>query len=236
MKRFATMLSLSAAALLVAGAASGQIRLNEIRIDQTGADTDEYVEFSGPAGASLSGYHLLVIGDGTPGCGTVEVVIDLAAYSIQADGLFALRFSGGVAQLAGYDATLAGSFENSDNLTFLLVTGNTATTAAPNNDIDTNNDGILDTPRWTTIVDEVAILEDAIPGCGTPQTDDEAVYSGTTVGPDGTFVPGHVYRCGNSWLIGPFDIVGGSDTPGSPNGCPVPVEASTWSRIKSRSN
>lgn len=236
MKRFATTFSLTAAALLVAGAASAQILFNEIRIDQTGADTDEYVEFAGPAGASLAGYTLLVIGDGTPGCGTVEVALDLSAYSIQADGLFALRYSGGVAQLAGYDATLTGSFENSDNLTFFLVTGNTATTTSPNNDIDTNNDGVLDNVLWTTIVDEVAILEDALPGCGSPQADDEAVYSTTTVGPDGTFVPGHVYRCGNQWLIGQFDIAGGDDTPGSANNCPVPVEASTWSRIKTRSN
>jgi hypothetical protein len=236
MKRFATVLSLSAAALFAASAASAQFLLNEIRIDQTGADTDEYVEISGAPAASLAGYTLLVIGDGTPGCGTVEQAIDLSAYSIQADGLFCLRFSGGAAQLAGYDATLAGSFENSDNLTFLLVTGNTATTTAPNNDIDTNNDGVLDTALWTTIVDEVAILEDAVPGCGSPNADDEAVFSTTTVGPDGTFVPGHVYRCGNSWLIGPFDILGGSDTPGSANSCPVPVEPSTWSRIKSRTN
>ncbi|MCU0621789.1 MAG: hypothetical protein MUC69_09820, partial [Gemmatimonadales bacterium] len=70
---FVSMLALA----LAAGTASAQITLNEIRIDHTGTDTDEYVELAGPAGASLAGYHVVVIGDGTGGCGIVEAAIDL---------------------------------------------------------------------------------------------------------------------------------------------------------------
>ncbi|TPW14418.1 MAG: Endonuclease/exonuclease/phosphatase family [bacterium] len=174
-----------------------------------------------------------MIGDGTGGCGIVEAAINLGAFSIQADGFFAIRYSAGVALLTGYDASLAGSFENSDNLTFLLVTGNTAAAA---NDLDTNNDGVLDLTPWTTIIDQVGILETAVVNC----TTDEYLYTGTTVGPDGTFAPGHIYRCGASWLIGPFGGVlpaGGVDTVGGANtGCPVPVAPSTWSNIKARTS
>ncbi|MDZ4803722.1 MAG: hypothetical protein SGI90_02510 [Candidatus Eisenbacteria bacterium] len=231
MKFLAKALSVAALAVLVSTSASAQILLNEIRTDQTGSDTDEYVELAGPAGASLAGYSIVVIGDGTGGCGVVEAAISLAAFSIQADGYFALRYSAGVALLTGYDATLTGSFENSDNLTFLLVTGNTAAVA---NDLDTNNDGILDTTPWATIVDQVGLSEGTVVNC----TTDEYLYTTTVVGPDGTFAPGHVYRCGATWLIGPFGGVlptGGVDTVGAANtSCPVPVAPSTWSNIKAR--
>lgn len=219
-------------AVLVVPVASAQILLNEIRVDHSGADTDEYVELAGPAGASLSGYTVIVIGDGTGGCGVVEAVISLSAFAIQPDGYFALRYSGGVVVLTGYDATVAGSFENSDNLSFFLVTGSTAVAAA---DLDTNNDGILDSTPWTTIVDQVGLFEGTVVNC----TTDEYIYATPVVGPDGTFVPGHIYRCGGSWMIGPFGTTpfptGVVDTPGAANtACPVPVAPSTWSNIKAR--
>jgi hypothetical protein len=214
--------ALATCALAMAAPASAQIFFNEIRIDETGTDVNEYVEFRGPASTSLSGYTLIVIGDGAAGCGTIENVIDLSPYSIQADGLFALRVSGGTATLTGFDASIAGSFENSDNLTFFLVTGSTAVSAG---DIDADNDGVQDAFPWTTLVDEVALVEFATPACGVPAAGDESVYSTVLVGPDGGFAPGHVYWCPdtNVWAIGPFNPVGGLDTPGSANpSCALP--------------
>uniref|UniRef100_A0A832MLZ5 Lamin tail domain-containing protein n=1 Tax=Eiseniibacteriota bacterium TaxID=2212470 RepID=A0A832MLZ5_UNCEI len=214
---------------LVAGVASAQPQLNEIRVDQSGTDVDEYVEFAGAPGASLAGHHLLVIGDtGSSGtCGVLEAVINLGAYSIQADGYFALRYSSGTPLLTGYDATLAGSFENSDNLTFLLVTGYSG--PAVGGDLDTNDDGVLDSTPWTTLVDAVGIWEGTTPNC----TTDEYLYTSTVVGPDGTFAPGHVYRCGNAWYIGPFDPAGGVDSPGAQNAaCATPAKSSTWGKVK----
>lgn len=228
MKKLATTFSVMLAALaLSAGAAFAQIQLSELRLDQPGTDVDEYVELSGPVGASLTGLTLVVIGDGTGGCGVVEQAIDLSAFSIQADGFFALRFSSGVPLLAGYDATLAGSFENSDNITFLLVTGSTA---AAGNDLDIDNNGTLDLTPWSGIVDQVALNEGTVPNC----TTEEFMYSPTQVGPDGSFVPGHIYRCGSAWYIGIFDPMTGVDTPGSGNtNCAVPTTPSTWGKVKS---
>jgi hypothetical protein len=227
MKKLATTLSMMlAATALTASVALAQVTLNEIRVDQTGTDVDEYVEFAGAPGTALTGLTLVVIGDGGGACGTVENVIPLGAYSIQADGYFALRVSSGTPTLTGYDATVAGSFENSDDLTFLLITGSAPAVAA---DLDTNNDGVLDVTPWTSIVDHVAITEGLTPNC----TTDEYNYSTTDVGPDGSFAPGHIYKCGSVWVIGPFDPLGGLDTVGAANNCATPTNPSTWGKIKS---
>ena len=67
---------------------NGTICLNEIRIDQPGADNDEYVELKGPPGASLDGLWFVVIGDGTAsqGSGVIEAFVNLAGRTIPSDG------------------------------------------------------------------------------------------------------------------------------------------------------
>jgi predicted extracellular nuclease len=192
-------------------AAGDGVTLNEIRVDQTGTDNDEYFELSGPAGQSLDGYTYLVIGDGTGGSGVIEVVVSLDGQTIAADGLFLVSettFTLGTADLLVGANGL--NFENTDNLTHLLVQGFTGANGA---DLDTNDDGALEATPWTSIVDSVALV-------GTAASD--PVYSSTVVGPDGTFVPGHVYDCADGWLIGPFDPTAGDDTPGADNSvCPA---------------
>lgn len=231
MKKLAIALLTMIATLALAASAFAQIRMNEIRLDQTGTDVDEYIELSGPAGASLAGYSLVIIGDtGSAGtCGVIEEVFDFSPYSIQADGYLAIVDGDGVPTLAGYDVVLGAgtlNFENSDNVTYLLVQGFSGTDGS---DLDTNDDGVLDSTPWTTLVDHVGISEGTVPNC----TTDEYLYSTNVVGPDGTFVPGHVFRCGNSWYIGPFDPLTGVDTPGSANDCATDTKSSSWGRIKS---
>ena len=182
------------------------VQINEIRIDQPSADDDEYFELFGTSGESLDGLTYLVIGDGTGGSGVVEGVIDLSGYSLDADGYFVAAEATFTLGLADLVTTL--NFENSDNVTHLLVSG---FTGANGDDLDLDDDGVLDVTPWTTVVDSVAIVEDLADG--------ERVYSDTQVGPDGTFVPGHVYRApdGGAFEIGSFDLAGGTDTPGAAN-------------------
>lgn len=195
-------------------AAGDGVTLNEIRVDQTGTDNDEYFELSGPAGQSLDGYTYLVVGDGTGGSGVIEAVVSLSSQSIPTDGFFLVAESTFDSSLGTPDLVVGASglnFENTDNLTHLLVQGFTGANGA---DLDTNDDGALDSAPWTSIVDSVALV-------GTMAS--ELVYSPTVVGPDGTFVPGHVYDCADGWLIGPFDPTVGDDTPGADNSaCPAP--------------
>jgi uncharacterized protein len=207
--RFAFALLLAATSSLAARAAV----INEIRIDDNSTDTDEYFELYGPANEDLSALTYIVIGDGAGGSGVVETVISLSGMSIQSDGFFLAANStlgtdvpNGVGKTI--DLTLnSNTFENSDNVTHLLVSG---FTGASGDDLDTDDDGTLDSMPWGSIVDSVSLLEEV--GAG------DLVYSSTTVGPDGTFVPGHVYRLpdgSGDWNIGPF--VSQFDTPGYAN-------------------
>jgi hypothetical protein len=191
------------------------IVINEIRIDMPGLDNNEYVEIAGPAGSSLEGLTYFVIGDGAGASGVIERIITFpAGATIGGTGFYLIggtQFSlGGVPDLVvplGVDI-----FENSDNVTHLLVRGFTGTA---NQDLDTNDDGVLDATPWTELLDSVALIEsDAVPPFQT-----EYAYGDARVGPDGPFVPGHIYRCSpnGDWQIGPFDPTVGLDTPRAVN-------------------
>ena len=218
-----TAIALAAVMIVGFGAAqaSAQVAINEIRIDQSGTDNDEYFELIGIPAGDLSGLTSLVIGDGTGGSGTIEAVVDLAGQAIPPSGFFVAAeatFTLGIA-----DFTTSLNFENSDNVTHLLVSG---FTGANGDDLDTNDDCVLDVTPWTTVVDGLALIEEANPPTGT-----ECHYGDNlmlaVVGPDGTFVPGQVGRDPDGtgpWIIGDFDPTNGTDTPGSSNIGTIPVE------------
>lgn len=189
-------------------ACAPSVLINEIRIDQPGGDTDEYFELAGDGGASLTGLTYLVIGDGSGGSGVVESVTDLSGSSIPGSGFFVAAESSFTLGSADLTATLG--FENSDNVTHLLVW---EFSGSIGDDLDTDDDGVLDSLPWSYVVDSVGLVE--TPGSG------DLVYSQTTVGPDGSFVPGHVYLCQEGWRIGAFDPDGGIDSPGLINPCEV---------------
>lgn len=179
-----------------------EINISEIRIDQPGSDVDEFVELEGPAGASVTGLTYLVIGDGAGGSGVIENVTTLDG-TIPSSGFFVL--AEGTFSLGAADQTTSLNFENSDNVTHLVVAG---FTGSNEDDLDTDDDGVLDAEPWDEVLDSVALI--ASVGTG------DQVYSTNTVGPDGSYVPGHVYLC-DGFVIGGFS--GGDETPGSANVC-----------------
>jgi hypothetical protein len=80
-----------------------------------------------------------VIGDGSGGSGTVEAIVSLDGKVIGANGFFLAAessFSLGTANL-----TTSLNFENSENVTHLLVSN---FTGANGDDLDTDDDGLLD--------------------------------------------------------------------------------------------
>ena len=182
--------------------------INEIRIDQPGADTDEYFELAGLPGTSLNGLSYMVIGDGTGGSGVIEAVIDLSGLTIPDDGFF-LAAESSFSLASDVDLTTSLNFENGDNVTHMLVSG---LSAANGTDLDTNDDGILDNTPWTDILDAVALLNSSSSG--------DLIYSTALVG------PAHVFRdpdATGAWHTGPAEPTGGQDSPGIMNKQPVAV-------------
>lgn len=204
----ACLLILAMAPSFLVRAQSTGVTINEIRIDQPSTDNDEYFELSGPPGASLDGLTYLVIGDGSGGSGVIEAVVDLSGQVIPTSGFFVAAES--TFSLGTADLTANLNFENSDNVTHLLVSG---FSGANGQDLDTDDDGVLDATPWTGLIDLIALIEEPNPPSGT-----EFHYGPPSVGPDGSFVPGQVYRCGSEWRIGPFSP-GVFDTPGQENIC-----------------
>ena len=181
--------------------------INEIRVDQPGADNDEYFELAGSAGESLDGLSYLVLGDSSAGgSGVVESVTHLSGLQVSASGFF-LAAEASFSLGASPDLVTSLNFENSDNVTHLLVRDFSGSLA---DDLDSNDDGLLDSTPWTAILDSLALV-----GSG----GGEWAYGPVQLGPaDGGAVPMHAYRGtdrSGGWLIG--DVQPEHDTAGSSN-------------------
>jgi hypothetical protein len=196
--------------------------ISELRVDQQGSDTDEYVEVAGAPGASLAGVWLLAIGDGGSDVGgVVEMAINLSAWSLGTGGFLVARESSfGTTAFGGRTLSVASgatdavigsgdsmNLENADNVTYLLVQG---FTGAAGNDLDADNDGTLDVRPWTSIIDAVAFLRSG---------SKEPVYADVRVGPielSGTSdMPPHAWRADSGWQVGGY-ASWEHDTPGAP--------------------
>ena len=243
MKATTLLLSAAAALALTVSTARASVTINEIRTDQGGSDASEYFELAGNPGESLDGLTYLVIGDASSGpaipggrSGAIETVVDLTGLTIPADGFFLAAEetfgTGGLGLTGSVDLPLlsnALNFENSDNVTHLLVSG---FTGMLNDLLDTSGganpgdpDGILDTTPWTSVLDSISLIETPNPPTSNTNefdySGDPALAAGSGgIGPDGTFVPGHVLRFPNGsgpFAIGPFDGTAPADTPGVAN-------------------
>lgn len=183
-------------------------QISEIRIDQSGTDNDEYFELAGPAGSSLDKLTYIVIGDGTGGSGVIENVTDLSGNVISGSGFFVVAESTFTIGTANFTTNL--NFENSDNVTHILVKNFTGSNG---DDLDTDDDGILDITPWSEIVDCVALIETN--GSG------DMIYCNEynkQIGPNGLYVPAHIYSCFGFWEMDDL-VLSGDDTPGAENSC-----------------
>ncbi len=124
-KRFVGGVTAGLLLLAAAPALAGiSLRINEVRTDQSGSDTEEYLElYTTDAGASLTGFSIVVVGDGSGGSGTIEKVWSLDGLSFGDDGFFVLAGSTLTLGEADLVDTAGNLFENSDNLTIFVVSG-----------------------------------------------------------------------------------------------------------------
>ncbi len=173
--------------------------INEFVANHTGTDINEYVEIKGDADTDYSAFTLLVIEGDSTGAGAVDRVYPI-----------------GTTNAAGYWLTgfLNNQIENG-SLTLLLVEG---FSGAAGDDLDTDNDGTLDTSPWTRIVDSVAVSD----GGGT-----DSWYSPVVLaqGYDGqSFTPGGASRIPDGsdtdstgdWIRNDYDGAGLVGFVGSP--------------------
>ncbi len=212
--------------LVLLASSAVAVSINEIRIDQPSTDDDEYFELAGTAGESLDDLTYLVIGDSGTNSGVIEAVVPLAGLTVPANGYFLAAESTFGAPGTIFNGIMPSAirnlnFENSDNVTHVLVSG---FFGADNDDLDIDDDGSLDVLPWGSVIDALGLVEQP----DSMQPGFEWFYGTalgfTDIGPDGTFVPGHVYRVPDrtgGFVIGQFslDPMQGpvADTPGASN-------------------
>ncbi|NJL74446.1 MAG: hypothetical protein HC892_04780 [Saprospiraceae bacterium] len=188
--------------------------INELRISSDVDDdlSNNFVELRGSNNTSLNGLYLVVLsGEFNPGL--VDFAFNLNGGTTDANGFFLLgeptsgyTFDTGDLQFANTD------FFGSPS-TFLVVTNFTGTAGT---DYDANNDGILETTPWGTVIDGVSLIDsDATP---------DVNYSATTVGPqtgDTAFPPAGVARVGDNCANDTYNQLSFTsrllDTPGQSN-------------------
>ena len=183
--------------LWMSHAASAGLMINELYVNPPGADNGrEFFELRDAPGTSLNNHFLLVIeGDGG-GAGVIDQVLSLNGFSTGTNGLFVWRDAASGSPAAGTNVNTADfspDIENGTN-TYILVTGFTGTLAS---DLDTNNDGVLDSTPWASVVDAVAWSDG---GAG------DLMYSGAFGGPavdTGVFTPDLAFRdsSSNNWFF-----------------------------------
>lgn len=183
------------------------IVINELRLNQPGADDDEFFELAGPPGTSLDGHSFLIVsGEFAPG--VVERAVSLDGFVVQADGVFAFGDVG----LVGVDAT--GAFDPFGSpATYMLVE---RFTGAEGDDLDLNDDGVIDVLPFDAVLDAVSFLDgDMAP--------DRSYGSSAIIAPDGSFGAAHAFRdVRGAFQPGGFANLG-ADTPGAPNTAVGPI-------------
>ncbi len=194
-----TLLALALIAVLPVFAQSSAV-INEFVFNHTGTDVNEYVEVFAGANEDLSALTLIEIEGDTTGSGVI-------------DGVWALSTANG----SGFWTTglLDNEIENG-TVTLLLVEG---FSGAVGNDLDTNDDGTLDSEPWTAVVDSIAVTDG---GSG------DNTYGDTTLAPDfdgGGFTVGGASRIpdgADNWVRNDFD---GAGLPAFPGATAAPGEA-----------
>ncbi len=193
--------------------------INEVRVDQTGQDDDEYFELTGIPGTSLHELAYIVLGDSPSG--EIEEVVRLDGQFIPPSGLFVAAqstFSLGLA-----DMTVPLNFEDDDTVTHMLV-GEFG--GQVGDDLDGDGDGTLDATPWSAQLDTVVILEPN--GEELPYGPASSCVQSPTCQAIGTpgDTPTQIFRCDTGleiWNVGNVDVAAlpTTDTPGATNICYV---------------
>lgn len=174
--------------------------INEFVFNHTGADINEFVEVASDPSQDLSAYSVVIL-DGDGGAsGNVNQVLSL-----------------GVANSSGYQLAGGGMLNSvlqNGSQTVLLVTD---FSGAVNDDLDTDDDGILDSTPWTAVIDDVAVFD----GDLNDNLYSTSVLTAATMNDGNLFTPGGASRIPDGvdtdtaadWVRNAFSGEGNPDFP-----------------------
>lgn len=170
--------------------------INEFVSNHTGADSGAFVEVFGTPSTDYSAFSLLEIEGELPNLGTIDAVLPV-----------------GTTNSVGY-WTDPEDMENA-TLTILLVEDFTGSVG---DDIDTANDGVVDTTPWTRIVDDVATTDGGVGDATYSSTVLDAFFDGNPFGPGAASrIPnGTDTDTAADWVRNDFDGFGLPGFAGSP--------------------
>jgi hypothetical protein len=236
--------------LTACGGSLPEAYLNEARFDEVTAgttDANEYIELAGTPGTSLDALSVIILGEAsvTVGgvttnlkSGAIECVVPLTGQVMGPTGFFVITLKtvssttgeivqDGIALDYPGDLQVATlNMENDDNVTVMLVEG---FTGLLNTDLDTDDNGTLETTPWTSLKDSISIVKTVH---AAPTSTSEEWWYGARIPPLKDGMAMHIYRCfpANLWWAGVRDItdpntitdrVGQTNfsCPGSGSGC-----------------
>lgn len=235
MNRLPLISAIVSISLGLAGGA-GAAHINEFVANDPSIDDHEFIELCGVPGEVLDGQTILLI-EGETSAGTIDRVIPLDGFSLDADGYFVVGDPA-----VSPDLEMTTNFIENGGNNILLVSG---FTGSQGDDIDVTNDCLV-----TSGVDIGTILN----GIGYGLEEDCRTYFGIpAIGPDIFYDPAGGALCQNcdyiagQWLMICLDGAepGGNDclqpeywieyaTPGEDNPCaPMAADRRTWGALKS---
>lgn len=170
--------------------------INEFVFNHTGSDTNEFVEIYGAPDTDYSDLWLLEIEGDSPSAGIVDEAIQL-----------------GTTDASGFWTTglLSNAFENG-SVSLLLVKNFTGSVG---NDLDPEDDGVLDTLSWESVIDAVSVYDGGTSDLNYLGTQLTADFDGSTftVGGASRIPDGQDSDATSDWVRNSFAGAGLPDFP-----------------------
>lgn len=181
--------------LVLASSAQAQdFRLNEIYINHSGLDEQEFIEIVGPPATLMAGLMVLgVEGEGTSAViGELEFAYDLSSFLMPVDGYFVIGDSAvPTADLAPVSNDL---IENGTQTFYLLeATDPSAVQALVGTSVALGGTTSI-VPTLGTILDSVAVTTGECISTCIPTPADTTYDGAQVIGPDFMFTPAGIYR------------------------------------------
>lgn len=212
------MLAFAAIACFAVGA-QAQLALNEIYMDDFGADEFEFIEIIGTPGTSLNDVFVCIVeGDGSFSAGILDRAIDLSGNVIPASGYFHMAMGGNMDPTA--DLIVSDSIENGTNTFYLLQAQDPTGLVAA---LGTN---IGDQVTLTTTIGNFGAILDTVGYTDSSSGTDFNFDGGPVIGPAPQSTEGGIFRNGDFpnafssiFFLDPDPLVNLNQpaTPGAPN-------------------